>query len=109
MKEDYISINKVALYLDISVATIRRWYLWWDNPEFDKPEDLFLPHYYFMDRRKTKYFKKSDLKYLEKFREDINGKYKGVMSDFNAVYSWGKPGRKKLGENYKSIRRKIRG
>ena len=106
---EYVSIGKVALLLDISPHTIKRWYLWWDNVNFEKPEGLYLPHYYFMDRRKTKYFKQDDIKYLRQFQEDINGKYKGAMSDFNAVYSWGKPGKKILGDRYKKIQRQVRG
>lgn len=106
---EYLSINKVALLLDISTATIKRWYLWWDNTEFEKPDGLYLPHYYFMDRRKTKFFKESDIPHLKKFHEDINGKYKGAMSEFNAVYSWGKPGKKILGDRYKKIQKKVRG
>ena len=31
------------------------------------------------------------------------------MSDFNAVYSWGKPGKKILGDRYKKVQRQVRG
>lgn len=106
---NYLSINKIALILDVSIITIKRWYLWWENPEFEKPDELFLPKYYHMDRRKTKFFREQDIPHLKKFQQDINGKYRGVMSEFNAVYSWGKSGRKILGSNFNKAQRKVRG
>lgn len=106
---NYLSISKVALLLDVSVITIRRWYIWWENDEFEKPKELYLPRYYYMDRRKTKYFKEQDIPHIKKFQEDINGKYKGVMGEFNAVYSWGKPGRKILGDRFNTVQKKVRG
>ena len=91
-KDDFISINKAALTLDISSQTITRWYKWWENDSFNKPEDLFLPNYYYMDRRKTKHFKKEELHCLVEFSEKLNTTHKGVMSEFNAVYQWGARG-----------------
>lgn len=92
----YLSINKVAMMLDVSDHTIRRWYKWWESPEFEKPEDLFLPVYYSMDRRGTKFFREEDIGYLKEFRNKIQSTHRGVMSQFNAAYSWGKRGTRAL-------------
>lgn len=95
-QSDFISINKAALHLDISSQTLTRWYKWWENDAFNKPEDLYLPNYFYMDRRKTKYFKKEDLHYLEEFSQKLSTTHKGAMSEFNAVYQWGARGIKAL-------------
>lgn len=94
--EGYVSITKVCLMLNLSHQTIQRWYRWWDNDEFKKPQDVYLPPYYFKDRRKTKYFKEEDVKYLQKFHEQLQTTHKGLMADFNAAFQWGKRGDKIL-------------
>lgn len=106
-KINYLSVGKVCLLLDVSPMTVKRWYIWWENKEFEKPKGLYLPKYYHRDRRKTKFFKEEDIPLLEKFRDDLRGKYKGAMSEFNAVYSWGQVGKDKLKENYKITKRKL--
>lgn len=95
-KADFVSINKAALLLDLSSQTLTRWYRWWENDAFNKPEDLYLPNYYYLDRRKTKHFKKEELHYLSEFGEKLNTTHKGAMSEFNAVYQWGARGVKAL-------------
>lgn len=87
-----LSINRVAMQLNISDHTIRRWYKWWESEEFEKPKDLYLPPYYHIDRRMTKYFKIEDVGYLKEFMHKIQTTHRGYMSDFNAVYQWGKRG-----------------
>ena len=87
-----LSINRVAMMLNISDHTIRRWYKWWESDEFVKPSDLYLPPYYHIDRRMTKYFKVEDIGHLKTFMNKIQTTHKGYMSDFNAVYQWGKRG-----------------
>ena len=67
--------NKVAQYLDISTDTLYRWYNWW-NSDLKKPEGLYLPPLYYLDRKRTKYIKEEDLHYLVTFRENIRGPYK---------------------------------
>lgn len=106
-KVNYVSLNKVCLQLDISPITVKRWYIWWENDKFEKPDGLKLPKYYYRDRRRTKFFKETDIPLLEKFRDDLHGEYNGAMSEFNAVYSWGEFGRTKLKENYKTVKRKL--
>lgn len=91
-KSDYISINRASLLIDISDHTIRRWYKWWENDDFTKPEGLFLPPYFNMDRRGTKFFRKEDIHHLEKFKEQMQTTHKGAMAEFNAAYQWGARG-----------------
>lgn len=95
-KQDMLSINRVAMILDISDHTITRWYKWWENDAFPKPDDLYLPPYYYLDRRLTKYFKKSDINALREFKNKIQTSHRGYMADFNSVYQWGKRGKKLL-------------
>lgn len=96
LNEGYISARRAGMQIDISDVTIYRWYKWWENDNFQKPEGLYLPPYYFKDRRKTKFFKVEDIPHLIKFAEDIRGPYKGCMADFNAALQWGKRGSKIL-------------
>ena len=111
INEDYISIRKVANILDISDHTINRWYKWFESDEFEKPEGLVLPSYVFKDRRKTRYFKKSDLPVFEAFAKAINTTHRGCMAEFNAVYQWGKRGERALankGETYSEVRKRMK-
>lgn len=111
VNEDYLSIRKVSSILDISDHTIARWYKWFESGEFEKPDDLTLPPYYFKDRRKTKHFKKSDIPKLKEFAEKLNTTHRGCMAEFNAVYQWGKRGKRALtnkGENYLEVRNRMK-
>lgn len=108
---DYLTINRVAMSLDISDHTIRRWYKWWESEEFVKPEGLYLPPYFHMDRRGTKFFKKEDVLFLKEFRNKIQSTHKGVMSEFNAAYQWGKRGERALenkGTSVKEVQGKMK-
>ena len=31
------SVSKVAQILDLSTTTIKRWYKWYENPDYEKP------------------------------------------------------------------------
>lgn len=111
INEDYISIRKVANILDISDHTIARWYKWFESDEFEKPKDLVLPSYVYKDRRKTRYFRKSDIPKFEEFAKAINTTHRGCMAEFNAVYQWGKRGERALsnkGESYSEVRKKMK-
>lgn len=110
INEGYLSPNQVAQELDITVDTLYRWYKWWENDNFKKREELYLPPYYLKDRKRTKFFKKEDLIHLRTFRDAIRGTYKGAMSEFNAVLLWGKRGEKALsnkGMSKEDIRHKL--
>ena len=95
MKENFISISKVALLIDTSVTTIKRWYKWYEDNKYDH-YGLELPEYYHLDARKTKMFKESDVEKLSKFKEALNTTHIGVMAEFNANYQWGVRGKKIL-------------
>lgn len=110
-KDDYISISDAAYVIGVSIQTLKRWIKWYESPEFEKPEDLKLPPYYFMDRRMTKYYKKSDIPILKDFKLKINSKYWGAMADFNSAYQWGKMGKERcerLGKDVKEIKNRIK-
>lgn len=109
-RDDYISISQVAYLLDSSNMSIVRWYKWWESPEFEKPEDLVLPPYYYLNRRRTKYFKKSDISILKEFKIKLATTHRGCMADFNNAYTGGKAGKarcERSGKNYKEIRGKL--
>lgn len=110
INDGYLSPGAVALHLEVTVDTLYRWYKWWENDNFEKPEGLYLPPYYIKDRKMSKWFKKEDLPHLKKFRDDIRGPYKGAMAEFNAVLLWGKRGERALknkGTSKKDVRIKL--
>ena len=88
----YLSISRVAMLMNVSTTTIQRWYRWWEAPGFEKPSDLSLPKYVHCDRRKTKFFLKEDIPALREFQRKLSTTHRGVMSEFNAAYQWGKLG-----------------
>ena len=110
-KDDYCSITVVAKMLDVRPATIARWYAWYENDNFEKPSGLTLPSYYFADRRRTKFFKKSDIPKLKDFKHKLATKYFGAMSEYNAVTKWGARGVEALnkkGISYKETSQKLK-
>lgn len=110
LNDDYVSAGRACLLVDITIDTLYRWYKWWENDNFPKPEGLTLPTYYHKDRKGTKFFKKEDIPKLQKFARDIRGPYKGCMAEFNATLMWGKRGTKILenkGISKKEIRDKL--
>ena len=111
LNSDYLSITKAAAAIGVSNMTITRWYKWWESDGFDHPKDLFLPPYYFKDKRKTKHFKKEDIGYLREFRNKLQTTHRGAMAEFNAAYQWGKRGHKILvdkGTTADEIKKKMR-
>ena len=108
---DYVSIRQAANIIDVSDNTIKRWYKWWENDEFEKPSDLYLPPYVYKDKRKTKYFKKSDLEALQLFSVKLRTTHFGCMSEFNAGYQWGKRGKRALNNkniNFSDVQHKMK-
>ena len=108
---DYVSIRRVAYMIDVSDYTIKRWYKWWENDEFKKPEDLYLPPYVYKDKRKTKYFKKTDIPAIEEFAARIRTTHLGCMAEFNAAYQWGKRGKRALNnksKDYSEVRSRLK-
>ena len=90
-----LSISKMAQMLNVSTATVKRWYAWYENENYEKPKDLVLPEY-IKDNRGIKYFLPSDIDVFERFKDLINTQYRGAMAEFNAYYQWGRYGTKRL-------------
>ena len=90
-----LSISKMAQLLNVSTATLKRWYAWYENENYEKPADLKLPEY-IKDNRGIKYFLPSDIDIFEQFQYLINTQYRGAMAEFNAYYQWGRYGTKRL-------------
>ncbi len=95
-----ITVNKVALHLDVAVTTLNNWYKWYQDPQFEKPEDMpELPKYEQAYERAPRYWNKEDLPKLEKFQKWLPKGRNGIMGDYSIRY-WGKRGEKIL-ENRK--------
>jgi len=92
LNDGYVTIGKAALMLNLSQQTISRWYRWWQNDNFEHPKDMFLPEYFYKDRRKIRHFRVEDLPLLQVFHEQLKSTHSGVMAEFNAAYQWGKKG-----------------
>lgn len=90
-----LSISKMAQLLDVSTTTVKRWYSWYENDNYEKPADLVLPKYV-KDNRGTKFFLPEDIEMFERFKDMINNQYRGVMAEFNAYYQWGVYGKTRL-------------
>lgn len=101
MPERY-STSRVAQILDVSVATLNRWYKWYESDDYEKPVGLKLPQY-IKDSRGTKFFTMQDIQALAAFKDSLQGEYRGAMAEFNATYQWGQRGTKilNLGKQYK--------
>ena len=85
------STSRTAQILDVSDRTLIRWYKWYENEDFIKPEGLKLPEYT-VDNRGTKFFTLEAIQQLAKFKEDLQGCYRGCMAEFNAYWQWGRRG-----------------
>lgn len=82
---DAYSITRVALFLNCSPATIKRWYKWAEKTGRTTGE-VGLPDYT-TDNKGTWYFKYHQISQLQNFRKNLKW---GEMSDFNAKYYWSK-------------------
>ena len=85
------SIARAAQIIDVSTQTLKRWYKWYESPDYVKPNGLKLPEYT-TDNRGTKFFTMEAVQELTNIKELMSTTYKGCMADFNAVYQWGKRG-----------------
>ena len=90
---DKLSIARVAQAIDVSTSTLKRWYKWYEDPNYEKPIELKLPKYT-TDTRGTRFFELADVASLLKFKEQLQHEYRGIMADFNSGYSWGQRGTK---------------
>lgn len=96
------STSRVAQILDVSVATLNRWYKWYESDDYKKPVGLKLPQY-IRDTRGTKLFTIEDIQALAAFKVALQNEYRGCMAEFNAVYQWGQRGTEilNIGRQYK--------
>lgn len=85
------SIARAAQIIDVSTQTLKRWYKWYESPDYVKPEGLKLPEYT-TDNRGTKFFTMEAVQELANIKVLMSTTYKGCMADFNAIYQWGKRG-----------------
>ena len=99
---EVFSTSRTAQILDISTNTLKRWYKWYNNPDFEKPSGLKLPKPA-VDNRETMFFSFEQVQELAQFKVDLQKKYRGCMAEFNATYQWGQRGTKILnvGKQYK--------
>jgi hypothetical protein len=85
------STARTAQILDISTTTLKRWYKWYEDPNYTKPLGLKLPTYT-TDNRGTRFFTMEAIQQLEDFKNKLQSEYKGCMAEFNAYYQWGRRG-----------------
>lgn len=88
-----LTATKVAQHLDISVVTLNNWYKWYDNPQYQKPENTpNLPAYSRRSGvRSPRYWREEDLLQLEVFKVWLPKGRGGVMGEVSARY-WGERG-----------------
>lgn len=101
MKERF-TIARVAQIIDVSTQTIKRWYKWYEDDDYAKPEGFKLPAYT-TDSKRTKLFTMSAVQELKDIKDKMSKEYRGCMAEFNATYQWGQRGTKILsvGKQYK--------
>lgn len=79
------SITRVAIMLNCSPATIKRWYKWVSKTN-QTIENAGLPQYT-TDKKGTWFFTLEQVKELNNFRNNLKW---GQMSEFNQKYYWSK-------------------
>lgn len=101
MKERFTTA-RASQILDVSTQTLKRWYKWYHDDTYKKPEELKLPNP-FINEFGTMLFTMEQIQELRQFQIDLRSKYRGVMAEFNATYQWGQRGTKILnvGKQYK--------
>lgn len=100
-KGNYYSIGQVAQMIGVVNDTITRWYSWYEDDSYTKPQGLVLPKYVYLDKRKVKYFHKDDIELLKQFASDLKTKYRGCMAEYNQKHFWGNREIKIVGKQFK--------
>ena len=86
--EQLLTASKVANALDISVKTLTTWYKWYNDPEEVKPADMpYLPDYEQKNQYAPRYWRKSDLKQIKKFKAWLPRGRNGVMGNLTNQYT----------------------
>lgn len=96
-KGNYISITELAKRVGTTAITIKRWYVWYEDDTYEKPDGFTLPEYVYLDNMNTKYF---HIKDVDRFKEICKGlcksdKYRGIMSDYTKNIKRGKDNEQK--------------
>ena len=99
---ELFTTSRTAQILDISTQTLKRWYKWYHNADFEKPKELKLPEPE-TSGNGTMLFTMEQIQELHKFQTELRTIYRGAMAEFNATYQWGQRGTKILnvGKQYK--------
>lgn len=100
--EKRFTIARAAQIINVSTTTIKRWYKWYENPDFEKPFGFRLPEYT-VNSCGTKLFTMSAVQELKDIKDKMSKEYRGSMAEFNAIYQWGQRGTKilQVGKQYK--------
>lgn len=88
--EKLISLKECAEKLNVSIMTLNRWYRWYESGLNDTT--LELPQIIRGSSNK-RFIKEGDFYLLERFKKKLR---RGMMADYNAVFSWGKKGEELL-------------
>lgn len=101
--EERFTIARAAQIIGVSTQTLKRWYKWYENPDYEKPIGFCLPKYT-ENKRGTKFFTMSQVQELQDIRQKMSTKYRGCMAEYNAAYQWGRRGTKilQVGKHYKN-------
>lgn len=94
--EGLYTANQVAQKLNINTMTLKRWYQWYENPNYNHPEELKLPPYIIVSRNRVMAWKPEDLSMLEEFQRLLHLKYRGIMRDYHQSVSYGNIGRERF-------------
>lgn len=89
--ENLFSTSRTAQILDVSDRTLIRWYKWYENDAYEKPDGLKLPEY-ITDNRGTRFFTLEAIQQLKDFKDKLQTEYRGCMAEFNAYWQWGQRG-----------------
>jgi hypothetical protein len=93
---EYLKIGEVADRLERSTQTIKIWYEWYENQSKGyRQENPFPEVRQDVDKRRTRYYKKDEIKYLVEFKKGLEyGDITEVTRD-----KWGERGKRiKRGE-----------
>lgn len=98
MNENLLKIEYVAVTIDVSVQTINNWYRF-KRLEPDNEYVKLLPEYIQKGPRRTRFWKKSDMEQLIKFKESIPHGVSGIMGEVTHVERRKKNVKKELRES----------
>lgn len=91
---EMLTATKVTQYLDISMKTLDSWYKYVEDNSFEHPSDMpNLPMYEQKYPRAPRYWKKSDLEQMKKFKDWVPKGRNGVMGRVNERF-WSEKHRK---------------